>query len=43
MTFFLAMDLASETEELQRGKPAELLSKIKDFKREFVIVISEWY
>lgn len=40
-TVFLAMDLGSENEELRRGKPAELLSKINDFKREFVIVISE--
>lgn len=38
---FVAMDLGSENEELRRGKPSELLSKIKDFKREFVIVVSE--
>lgn len=38
---FVAMDLGSENEELRRGKPAEVMSKINDFKREFVIVVSE--
>lgn len=38
---FVAMDLNSETEELRLGPPRELLSSIIDFKREFVIVISE--
>ena len=38
---FVALDLNSETEELRLGSPRELLSSIKDFKREFVLVISE--
>jgi 16S rRNA (cytidine1402-2'-O)-methyltransferase len=38
---FVAMDLNSETEELRLGTPKELLSSIKDFKREFVLIISE--
>jgi 16S rRNA (cytidine1402-2'-O)-methyltransferase len=38
---FVAMDLNSETEELRRGSPSELLSVINDFKREFVLVVSE--
>ncbi|MBC7539509.1 MAG: SAM-dependent methyltransferase [Bacteriovorax sp.] len=38
---FVAMDLNSETEELCLGSPRELLSAITDFKREFVLVISE--
>ncbi len=38
---FVAMDLNTETEELQRGTPKELLSVINDVKREFVLIISE--
>jgi hypothetical protein len=35
------MDLNTETEELRLGTPKELILVIKDFKREFVLVISE--
>lgn len=38
---FVAMDLNSETEELRLGGPKDLLNSIKDFKREFVLIISE--
>ncbi|MGZ3788529.1 MAG: SAM-dependent methyltransferase [Bacteriovorax sp.] len=38
---FLAMDLNSESEELLLGGPSELLSSIGDFKREFILVLSE--
>ena len=38
---FVAMDLNTETEELRRGTPKELLSVINDFKREFVVIVSE--
>lgn len=38
---FLAMDLNSETEELRLGTPKELLSAVKDYKREFVLIVSE--
>lgn len=38
---FVAMDLNSETEELKIGTAKELLNSISDFKREFVLVISE--
>lgn len=38
---FVAMDLNCETEELRLGSPRELLSSITDFKREFVLVISD--
>lgn len=38
---FVAMDLNSENEELRRGTPKELLNDIIDFKREFVLVVSE--
>jgi len=38
---FLGMDLNCETEELFLGSPKELLNKVKDFKREFVLIISE--
>ena len=38
---FVAMDLNTETEELRRGTPKELLAVITDVKREFVIVVSE--
>ena len=38
---FVAMDLNSESEELRRGSPSELLGVINDFKREFVLVVSE--
>lgn len=40
-TLFVAMDLNTESEELRRGSPAELLSKISDFKREFIMIVSE--
>lgn len=38
---FLALDLNSQTEELRRGKPLELLKSITDLRREFVLVLSE--
>lgn len=38
---FVAMDLNSETESLLLGSPKELLSIITDFKREFVMVVSD--
>lgn len=38
---FVAMDLNSEAESLLLGTPKELLNSITDFKREFVLVISE--
>lgn len=38
---FLAMDLNSETEELRRGTPKELLAVINDVRREFVLIVSE--
>jgi 16S rRNA (cytidine1402-2'-O)-methyltransferase len=38
---FVAMDLNTETEELRLGNPTELLSKINDFKREFIMILSE--
>lgn len=40
-SLFVAMDLNSETEELRTGSPTELLSKITDFKREFIMIVSE--
>lgn len=38
---FLACDLGRETQELLTGTPVELLSRLKEFKREFVLVLSE--
>lgn len=38
---FLALDLNKETEELKLGTPKDLLSTLSDFKREFVLIISE--
>ena len=38
---FVALDLNSETEELLRGTPKELLGAISDTKREFVLIVSE--
>ena len=38
---FLAMDLNAETEELRLGTPSELLKAINDFKREFILIVSE--
>lgn len=38
---FVAMDLNKESEELLRGSPAELLSRISEFKREFIMILSE--
>lgn len=38
---FLAMDLNSTSEELLIGNALELIARIKDFKREFILIISE--
>jgi 16S rRNA (cytidine1402-2'-O)-methyltransferase len=38
---FLAMDLNSNSEELKRGTPTELLLGLTELRREFVLVISE--
>jgi 16S rRNA (cytidine1402-2'-O)-methyltransferase len=38
---FVAMDLNNENEELRLGSASSLLSTITDFKREFVLIISE--
>lgn len=38
---FVAMDLNAENECLKLGSPKELLTSITDFKREFVMVISD--
>ena len=38
---FLAMDLNAETEELCLGTPSELLKAINEFKREFILIVSE--
>lgn len=38
---FVAMDLNTDSEELALGSPKDLLKSISNFKREFVIVISE--
>ncbi len=38
---FLAMDLNSDQESLKLGTPKELLGSITDFKREFILLISE--
>lgn len=38
---FLAMDLNSQTEELRLGTPSFLLKGIADFKREFILIVSE--
>jgi 16S rRNA (cytidine1402-2'-O)-methyltransferase len=38
---FLAMDLNSTSEELLIGHALELIARIKDFKREFILLISE--
>lgn len=37
---FLAMDLNRESEELLRGPADQLLKKISDFKREFILILS---
>ena len=37
---FLALDLNSEDEELLRGGPSQLIKKLKNKKREFVIIIA---
>jgi 16S rRNA (cytidine1402-2'-O)-methyltransferase len=37
---FLALDLNGKTEELYRGKPIQILKKLKEKKREFILVIS---
>lgn len=38
---FLALDLNAPSEFLIRGTPKEILDKIQDFKREFVLIVSE--
>ena len=38
---FLAVDLNTEREELLRGTSAEITSRLSDFKREFVLILSE--
>jgi len=38
---FVAMDLNTDSEELRIGTPSQLLSKITDFKREFILILSE--
>lgn len=38
---FLAMDLNCPSEELRLGSPTELLGTISDFKREFILILSE--
>ena len=35
---FLAMDLGSENEELLRGSARQVISKLKDYKREFILI-----
>ncbi len=40
-SIFVALDINSSNEELQLGTPSELLSRIKEFKREFVLIVSE--
>ena len=40
-SIFLAMDLNSSTEELRLASASALLKVISDFKREFVLIISE--
>jgi len=37
---FLALDLNSEDEELLRGGPSQLIKKLKNKKREFVLIIA---
>lgn len=37
---FLACDLNSEEEELYFGDPKKILNDIKDFKREFILIIN---
>lgn len=41
MQYFVALDLNQMTEELILGTPTEMLKRIKDIKREFVMVIGE--
>ncbi len=38
---FVALDLNGAKEELHLGSPAELLGRIIDFKREFILIVSE--
>lgn len=38
---FVAMDLNTQTEELKLGVPSFLLKSILDFKREFILIVSE--
>ncbi len=37
---FLAMDLNSESEELLRGSPGQLIKKLKNKKSEFILIIA---
>ncbi|MBP9679894.1 MAG: hypothetical protein KBD76_00700 [Bacteriovorax sp.] len=38
---FVALDLNNQSEELLLGSPTELLGRIKEFKREFILIVSE--
>lgn len=38
---FLAMDLNTSTEQLLRGTPEKVLGSLKEFKREFILIVSE--
>lgn len=37
---FLAMDLNRSSEEMHRGTPEQILKKLTDFKREFILILS---
>lgn len=39
--YFVGLDLNQATEELHLGRPLDILNKIQDYKREFVMVISD--
>ena len=39
-TAFLAMDLNCATEELHYGKIESIIKRVKDFKREFILILS---
>ena len=39
-TAFLAMDLNCPTEELHYGKMESIIKRVKDFKREFILILS---
>lgn len=40
-SLFLAMDLNTDTEQLLTGSPSELLQEIQDFRREFIMILSQ--